>query len=137
GDHLEAEARLEARRVERRHVDVAEPGDGPEALGAREPGALALGPLERDARRHLLAVADHYAVEERRDRLGVGRVRSAGDDERIALAAIRRAERDAPEVEHGEDVRVRQLELEREADDVEVAERPARLERHAGQAALA
>ena len=46
-----------------------------------------------------------------------------------SFAAIGGADRDPAEVEHQEDVRERQLELEREADDVEVAQRARALER--------
>ena len=53
-------------------------------------------------------------------RLGMGRGRTAGDDQRIVFAAVGRAQRDAAEIEHGEAVGVGELVLEREADDVEV-----------------
>ena len=45
------------------------------------------------------------------------------------IAAIRRAERDPAEIQHRQDVRVRQLELEREADDGEVAQGARALDR--------
>ncbi len=62
------------------------------------------------------------------------RGRTARDDERIVVLAIARAERDAAELEHREHVGVRELELEREADDVELAERLGVLERDERQA---
>ena len=79
----------------------------------------------------------HDGVEEHRERLGMRRGGAAGDDQRIVLAAIGALERDAAEVEHREDVRVRELELEREADDVEVLERTRALERDERQLARA
>ncbi len=54
---------------------------------------------------------------------------AAGQNERVTLAAVGRAKRDPSEIEHGEAVRVRELELQREADDVELRQRARALER--------
>jgi hypothetical protein len=74
------------------------------------------------ARRGLLAVADHDGVEERREgsgcvAVGPPAITSGSSSPRSARAG------DAAEVEHEEDVGVGELELEREAHHVEVAER--------------
>jgi hypothetical protein len=54
---------------------------------------------------------------------------ATGKDQRIVFPAGARAERDLREVEDREHVRIRELELEREPDDVEVAKGPRALER--------
>jgi hypothetical protein len=64
-------------------------------------------------------------------------VGAARDDQRMLVRALFAAKRDAPEVEHQQHVGVRELELQREPDDVEVAQRPRGLERHQRKAALA
>lgn len=47
----------------------------------------------------LLALADHHAVEKRREGLGVVNGRSAADDDGVVLAAVSRMQRNAGEVE--------------------------------------
>ena len=127
-DDLETGVGIDGGLVKGGHVDGSELRERDEPLSPRYALALEPRPCERDLRAHLLAVADHDRVEEDGQRLRVRRRRAARDHERIVLAAIRRAERDAAEVHHREDVAVRELVLEREADDGEVAQRPGRLD---------
>ena len=61
------------------------------------------------------------------------RHRTAGDHQGVIVTAVGAAERDAAQVEHGQDVRVRELELKREPDYVEVREGSPALERHQRQ----
>ena len=82
-----------------------------------------------DLEDRLLAVAEQEAVEEVGQRLGVEGPRPAADDERVALVAVAREQRQVRQIEHGQDVRGGQLVGQREADDVEVRQRPPRLER--------
>jgi hypothetical protein len=115
--------------VEHRHVDAGDLGDGKKALAARETGFLAARPRESDLRASRLAVADDERVEERRDGLGVRRRGAAAEHEGPLFAALARfeaglcAQRDAAEIEEIEAVGVRELELEREAEHVEIAQR--------------
>ena len=74
---------------------------------------------------HVLGLAKHEGVDERRERLGDKRAGAAGEHDRVVLAARLGANRDAGEVEHLEDVGVGQLVGEREAERVEFAERAA------------
>ena len=76
----------------------------------------------------LLAVADDRGVDEVGDRLGVeGRV-ATGDDDRVAVDAVAGVQRDAGEVEGGEQVGVAELGRERHPEDVEVTDRPVRVD---------
>jgi hypothetical protein len=59
----------------------------------------------------------------------MGGVRTACDHERVVLAALLGAQRDTAGVEHQQDVRERELELQREADHVELRQRSPALER--------
>ncbi len=108
---------------------------------ARETRGPALAPRLRghqgpgDLADHVLSLADHEGVDEGRHGQGVEGAGAAGDDEGMVLPARGGAEGDAAQVQHGEDVRVGQLVLEGEADEVEVAERRARLQRGERQAA--
>ena len=90
-----------------------------------------------DTDRALFAVADDDRVEKRGNGLGMRGRGASGDDERIVLAAGVRAKGNAAQIEHGEDVRVGELELEREAHHVELGELPSALERHERQPARA
>ena len=70
---------------------------------------------------------------------GILRAGTAGDDERMIERAILAVQRDAAEVEHGQDVGVADLVLQAEADQVEVAQRREgfqAVERQAGAAQL-
>ena len=70
-----------------------------------------------------LAVADHEQIDEWCEQLRVLRPRAARDHQRVIGAAIFGVKRQAPQVEHREHVRVTDLVLEREPQDVEPAER--------------
>src|SRR5206468_4846682 len=74
-------------------------------------------------------VAEEDAVQEGRQRLGVEGARPTGDHERMPGAARGGAQRDAAQLEHGEEIRVGELVLEAEAEHVEVGEREVALER--------
>ncbi len=93
--------------------------------------ALRLGarPREHELRSALFPVSDEEAIDEGRERLGVRRDRTATHDERVVLGARLGAERHAAEVEHREHVRVRELELQREPEHVELAQGAPALER--------
>ncbi len=106
--------------VERRDVDPGAEREGGEALLSRE--APRRGDLFEEDSERLLGVADQEGVEEVRERLGIRDARAAADDDRVRLAALRCEDGDPREVEHVRDVRVVHLALEREAEDVEVAD---------------
>ena len=128
-DDLDARVGIDRHFVERRHVDAAQLRERDEALATRNALRLQRRPEQRDLGRALFAVADHDGVEERASGSGCVAVGPARDDERVVFAARSAPQRDAAEVEHREHVRVRELELEREADDVEVGQRTRALER--------
>ncbi len=97
--------------------------------------AVAVGVEEH--RQRLLGVADEERVEEVRDRLRVRRAGSAAEDDRIGLAPVALPHRQPGEIQHVEDVRVVELRLEREAQDVEVRDRRERLRREERNPVLA
>ena len=77
--------------------------------------------LFHDPGQALLAVADDEEVDERGQHLRVLRARAAGDDQRMVERAVLAVQRNAAQVEHGQDVGVADLVLQAEADQVEVA----------------
>ncbi len=134
-DHLEPGRLVDLGAVERRHVDRIAAGQLGQGVEPRPAGPPRRRPLEHQTGQLLLRLADEEGVEERRQRLRVGRGRAAGDDQRIAVGPVGGAQRHAAQVEQGQDVGEGELELQREADDVEVAERRLRLERAERQGA--
>ena len=105
--------------VKRRNVDALDGAHAPDHLGARHAGFPALGHEVAELLDYLFPVPDHETVDERRQGLRVHRAETARDHDRIVLA----------EVDHREHVGVRELVLEREADQIELPGRRARLER--------
>ena len=107
--------------VEARHVDAAGRGQPQQQLVP--PAGTALGlPLPHDLgdREHdLLAVTEHRGVDEVGDRLGVERRVPARHHDRVVVGAVGRVQRDAGEVERGEQVGVAELGGERDAEQVE------------------
>ena len=78
----------------------------------------------------LLALADDDEVHERRDGLGIGEgAHAAHQHERILRAPLADPKGDAGEIQDPQDVDVVPLIRDREADHVEVAERPLGLQR--------
>ena len=120
--------------VEPRRVPTLEAREAPHDLRARRSGVLEAPQFRQRLGERLLAVAEQDQVEERRERLGVRGRGAAGEHERRALFPLRGEKRDPAELEHREDVRRRQLVLQREADDVERRERRAALQRRQRQA---
>ena len=116
--------------VEARDVDAAADRQPAQQLVAAAGPALAL-PLAHhlgDREHDLLAVAEHGRVEEVRDRLGVERRVPAGEHDRVVVGAVRGVQRDAGQVEGVEHVGVAELGREAEAEEVEVADRPVRVD---------
>ena len=112
-------------------------GDPRQLLLARQARALHRLPQLADDRQAGLAVADDEQVDERREQLGVLGARAAGDDQRVVRPAVLGVQRDPAQVEHRQDVRVADLVLEREAQDVEPVQRRERLQAVERQAVLA
>jgi hypothetical protein len=135
--HQEAGVRREHGLVERGHVQPAQLGQRHQALTARHASITQGRPGEHDLGQLGLAVADQEHVDERRDGLRVCGHGAARDDQRVGLPALVRPARDATQVQHLQDVGVGELELQREAHDVEVAQRPPRLEREQRHLVLA
>ena len=128
-------------------VDVVEPGDV-DGAGARQPqqelvaaaGAalgLVLADDVGDGKDRLLAVADDGRVEELRDRLGVERGVTAGHDEGVVVGAVGSAQRDAGEIEGGEQVGVAELGGEADAEQVEGCDRTVAVDGELRHAVLA
>jgi len=111
-----------------RHKEPLQPCEALEDPGA--PKALFPGRQHHggDLRDHLLALADDEGIEKGSHGKRVERAGSPGNHDGIPVAPVPRAQGDSPEVEHGQDVRVGQLVLQREPDKVESRERRARLE---------
>ena len=85
----------------------------------------------------LLAVPEHRGVDEVGDRLGVERGVPAGEHDRVRLVAVRRVQRDAGEVERGEQVGVAELGREADAEHVESGHRPVSVDGELTDAVLA
>ena len=102
-----------------------------------EPAGPRLAIRVQEHRQRLLGVAHEERVEEVGDRLGVRRAGPASEDDRIGLAAVALPHRQPREVQHVEDVRVVELRLEREAQDVEVRDGRERLRREERNPVLA
>ena len=124
-DALDSTVRQVVDVVERRHVDDPAPREAQQQLVATSGTAFGLPVADEvgHGEHGLLTVADHRAVDEARDRLGVERRMAARDHERVALVTVDRMQRDAREVERGEHVGVAELGGEGEADKIERAER--------------
>ncbi len=73
-----------------------------------------------DFQHHLLTITEHEGVEEVRQRFGIVCPATPADDER--RGAVGGEERNLRQIEHIQNIGVRQLEGEREADDVELRE---------------
>ena len=139
-------ARLDARQspvravghgVERRHVAALDRGEPPEQLGAGATGGLPVAHDVGDVADDLLAVADRHRVDERRDRLRVERGVPAREDDRVLLAAPIGVQRDAREVQRGEQVGVAELGGEAHAEDVERRDGAVAVDGERGHAVLA
>ena len=91
--------------------------------------AVAAGPLIQfdpvlhDEGQRFLAIADDEEIDERREQFRVLRPRPAGDHQRIADEPFVAEVRDAAEVEHRQHVRVADLILQTETDDIEGVQR--------------
>ena len=134
GDGLDAAILAVFDIVERRDIDAGNFGDAAQQLLLGDTALLLrLFDLGTDAGQLVLALAQLDDVEEIRDRLRVAGTGAACHDERPALVAVLRIERDARQLQHGEDVGVGQLILEREAHGIEVGERVFALHRVEGQ----
>ncbi len=129
------DARLGAARLARppQAGDGADPG---QQRGAVLAGPLAVADGVRDLQQRLLPVAHAHDVGEGAQHRRVRGAVPADEHQRVAVAAVGRAQRHARQVEHRQQVGQAQLVAQREADHVERARRPTRLQREQGQAPL-
>jgi hypothetical protein len=135
-DPLDPPVRQVVDVVEAGHVHALRAGQAQQQLlaAARRPGGLPRADDVGDLEHRLLAVAEHRGVDEVGDRLRVERRVPAGDHDRVLVGAVRGQQRDARQVERGQQVGVAQLGRERDAEQVERAHRPVRVDgelRHA------
>ncbi len=125
GDRADTAVRLVAHVVEGRHISEAAPGQPHEQL--IPPAGRARGPEGTDhigdRKNRLLAIPEHDRVDERRDRFGIERGMPADDHNRMIISPIHGMQRDAREIERGQQVGVSQLGGEADAQQVEVADR--------------
>ena len=123
GDGLNAAILPVGHIVEGRHVDAGNFGEFQKQLFFVP--ALLFAPLDcgADVLEHLLTLAQLHDVEEIRHRLGVADAGAAGNNQRPALVAVRGAQRNTRQAQHGQHVRVGQLIFQREADDVKIGQR--------------
>ena len=121
--------------VESRDIDAGDPGNAEQQLFLGD-AALFLGLFDfgADAGQLVFALAQLDDVEEVGDGLGVAGTGAARHDEGPALVTVFRVERDARQIQHGEDVGVGQLILKRKAHSVESREGVFALHRVEGQA---
>ena len=101
-------------------------------------GLAALAPALQKVDRlvnRALAVAQREHVHKRRQRLRVKRARTAADHERAA-GSVLRIQRNPRQLQRGKDVRVAHFILKRDAENVEFADRRARLQRKQWNALL-
>src|SRR5262245_47724265 len=80
-------------------------------------------PFVANPRQARFAVAGYEDVDERREWLRILRARSAGNHQRMIHRPLCRANWNSTEVEHRQDVARTDFILQREAEDVEVAQR--------------
>ena len=138
-DGRDASVRPVRHVVEARDVHAAGRGEAGEQPVASAGTSLGL-PVAHDVGDRaddLLAVAEHGGVDEVGDRLRVERGVPAGDDDRVRLVAVGRVQRDAGEVERGEQVRVAEFGGEADAEQVERADRAVRVDGELRDAVLA
>ena len=134
-----------AGRVERGHIDAWDLGEhGPELaavlrwqLRAAFAFIFPLLVYIDDLEDHLFAFADDHCVEKGAHRLRVVAAGAAGDYKRVGAVAVGGAQGKLRQVEHGEDVGIELLVGEREGEDVEPADRMARLQTEEGDAVAA
>jgi hypothetical protein len=105
--------------VEAGHVDA---GDVRQRADPRRPVVAASGAHGvNDLSDHVLAVAEHDGVQERRQRLGVEGARAARDHDRVVRSAVGGPQGNPAQVQDREEVGVGELVLQAEPHHVEVA----------------
>ena len=122
--------------VEARDVDPAGRGQPQQRVVPAQPVVLPVADDVGDHPDHLLAVAEHRGVDEVGDRLRVERGVSAGDDERMRVVAVGRMQRDAGQVERGQQVGVAELGGEADPEQVECGHRAVRVDGELADAVL-
>ena len=116
--------------VQPRHVDRAGVGQPHQQTvpAAGPAGHLPVLDQLRDREGRLFAVAQHRGVQEVGDRLGVERGVPAGQDDRVVLVAVDRAQRHPGQVQGVQEVGVAEFGGEADAQHVEGRHRPVRVE---------
>jgi hypothetical protein len=137
-DALDPAVRQVVDVVELRHVDTAGRGQPGQQFHAAARATLRLPHLDDvgDLEHGLLAVAEHGGVHEIGDRLGIERGVTARDDHGMLVGAVPRLQRDAREVEGGEQVGVAQFGGEADAEKIERADRTVRVDGELREAVL-
>ena len=110
----------------RRHIDAGDTAQGGQQVHpvCPVPGQIRL----TDIKDRFLSVAQQERVNARGKRLGVKGARPAGNNQRMGFVPVLRQEGDTAQVQHHQDVGVRQFVLEAEADNVEGRQRGIGLE---------
>ena len=128
GNGLNAAILLVGHIVEGRHVDTGDLRQCQQQLFFVPALLFALFNRCADILQHLFALAQLHNVEEIRHRLGVADAGAARNNERPALVAVSRPQRNTRQAQHSQDVCVGQLIFQREADDIKIAQRILALE---------
>ena len=125
--------------VEAGDVDPAGGGQAQQQLVAPARAPVGLPGLDDlgDGAHGLLAVAEHRHVDEVGDRLGVEGGVAAGHHHRVGLVAVGGVQRDAGQVERGEQVGVAEFGRERDAEQVERPDRAVGVDGELRDAVLA
>ena len=130
---VEAGRRIVFGGVERGDIDTGDPGQLLEHLLPLRPAIAQLPVAIEELREHLFGVSQQDGVEEVGDRFGVEDHRAPSDDQRVAAAPLRAAQRDASQRQHRQKVGEGHLVLQRETEDIEAMQGRVRLEARQGQ----
>ena len=134
---LERAVAVILRRIEGRDVHAADERGAAEKFRLAPTGGFRLAQKLQNFAVHALALADDHKIEKVRHRLAVAANAAAGKHERREAGALGAAQRNAGQIEHFENGRIRHLVAERKADRVKLAERVAAFERVEGETLFA
>ena len=134
---LERAVAVILRRIERGDVHAADERGAAEKFRLAPTGGFRLAQKLQNFAVHALALADDHKIEKVRHRLTVAAYAAAREYERREACALGAAQRNAGQIEHFENGRIRHLVAERKADRIKLAERVAAFKRVEGETLFA
>jgi len=123
GDDFKAGFGIDLGVVQRRYVHAFHLRQLDQNIAPRQPGVAQFDKTIHDVRKGLFAVADQDRVEKVGHGFGTEGTRPTADHQRLCGFPFFAVARNATEVQHGQNVGVFQLVLERKANDIEFVER--------------